>query len=44
MPTSKLMRMILIAGSMLIIVGVSLMGWMLATEDERGVIEVKLEA
>ena len=43
MPKSKLMRIILIAGSVLIIVGVSLMGWMLATEDERGVIEVKLE-
>ncbi len=43
MPKSKLMRIILIAGSALIIVGVSLMGWMLATEDERGVIEVKLE-
>lgn len=43
MPKSKLMRIILIAGSVLIIVGVSLMCWMLATEDERGVIEVKLE-
>ena len=43
MPKSKLMRIILVAGSVLIIVGVSLMGWMLATEDERGVIEVKLE-
>ena len=43
MPKSKLMRIILIAGSVLIIVGVSLMGWMLATEDERDVIEVKLE-
>ena len=43
MPKSKLMRIILIAGRVLIIVGVSLMGWMLATEDERGVIEVKLE-
>lgn len=43
MAKSKLMRIILVAGSALIIVGVSLMGWMLATEDERGVIEVKLE-
>lgn len=43
MPKSKLMRIILIAGSTLIIVGVSLMGWMLATEDERDVIEVKLD-
>ncbi len=43
MPKSKLMRIILIAGSVLIIVGVSLMGWMLATEDERSVIEVQLE-
>lgn len=43
MTKSKLMQIILIAGSVLIIVGVSLLGWMLATEDERGVIEVKLE-
>lgn len=43
MPKSKLTRIILIAGSVLIIVGVSLMGWMLATEDERSVIEVQLE-
>lgn len=43
MPKSKLMRIILVAGSVLIIVGVSLMGWILATEDERGVIEVRLE-
>lgn len=43
MPKSKIMRIILIAGSLLIIVGVSLMTWMLSTEDERGVIEVKLE-
>lgn len=43
MSKSKLMRIILIAESVLIIVGVWLMGWMLATEDERGVIEVKLE-
>jgi len=43
MPKSKLMRIFLIAGSVLIIVGVSLTGWMLATEDERDVIEVELE-
>ena len=43
MPKSKIMRIILVAGSLLIIVGVSLMGWMLSTEDERGVINVKLE-
>ncbi len=43
MPKSKLMRIILIVGSVLIIVGASLMSRMLATEDERGVIEVKLE-
>ncbi len=42
MPKSKLMRIILIAGSVLIFIGVSLMSWMLATEDERNVIEVKL--
>lgn len=43
MPKSNLMRIILIVGSVLIIVGVSLMGWMLATKDERGVIKVELE-
>lgn len=43
MPKNKIMRIILIFGSMLVIMGVSLMGWMLATEDERGVIEVRLE-
>ncbi len=40
---SKLMRIILIAGSVLIIVGVSLMTWMLATEDERNVIRVSMD-
>lgn len=39
---SKWMRFLLIAGSVLIVVGVGLMTWMLATEDERNVIEVKL--
>lgn len=39
---SKLMRILLIAGSALIIVGVSLMVWMMATEDERSAIEVQL--
>ena len=43
MPKNKLMRVILVVGSVLIIIGVSLMGWMLSTEDERNVIEVKLE-
>ena len=42
-PKSKLIRIILIVGSVLTIVGVSLMGGILATEDERNVIEVKLE-
>ena len=40
---NKLIKIILIVGSVLIIVGVSLMAWILATEDERGIIEVKLE-
>lgn len=39
---SRLMRIILIVGSLLIIVGVSLMTWMLTTEDERNVIRVSL--
>lgn len=43
MSKSRLMRIILVVGSALIIVGVFLTSWMLATEDERGVIEVKLE-
>lgn len=42
MTRSSFMRIILIAASALIIVGVSLLTWMLATEDERNVIEVKL--
>lgn len=43
MPRNKLMRIILIVGSVLIIVGVSLMTWMLATEDERNVIRVSMD-
>lgn len=43
MNRSNLMRIILIAGSVLIIIGVSVMGWTLATEDEMGVIEVQVE-
>ena len=42
MPKSNLMRIILIVGSVLIIVGVSLMTWMLVTEDDRNNIEVNL--
>lgn len=42
MPKSKLMQIILIVGSVLIIVGVLLMAWMLATEKDRSVIEVDL--
>jgi hypothetical protein len=33
----------MITGSVLIIVGVALLGWIMATEDERNVIEVYLE-
>ena len=41
---NKLMRIILIVGSVLIIVGVTLMTWMLVTEDDRNVIKVSLDA
>lgn len=43
MAKSKLIRAFLIVGGVLIIVGASLMCWMLATEDERSVIKVKPE-
>lgn len=43
MPKSKLMRIMLIAASALMIVGVSLMTWMLATDDERNVIKVSID-
>lgn len=43
MPKSKVMRTILIFGSVLIIIGVFLMGWMLTTDEKRSVIEVRLE-
>lgn len=43
MPKSKLMRIMLVIGSALIIVGVSIMTWMLATADERNVIKVSLD-
>lgn len=43
MPKSILKRIILIAGGVLVIIGVILMAWILDTEDERGVIEVELE-
>ena len=39
----NLKRIILSVGSVMIIIGVSLMGWMLANENDQGVIEVKLE-
>lgn len=39
----NLKRIILTVGSLMIIVGVSLMGWMLANENDQGVIDVKLE-
>ena len=42
MPRSRFMRILLVAGSVLIVVGVVLMTWMLTTEDERSVIEVQL--
>ena len=40
---SETTRIILIVGSLLILVGVLLMGLMLAKEDERGLITIKLE-
>lgn len=43
MHRGRLMRIILIAGSVLIIIGVALMTWMLATADERNVIKVSLD-
>ena len=43
MERNKLMRIILIVGSVMIIVGVSFMTWMLATEDERNVIKISLD-
>jgi hypothetical protein len=43
MPKNKLMRIILIAGSVLIIAGVSLMGRIIATEDDRNVLKINLE-
>lgn len=43
MPKSKLIRIILSVGSILIIVGVSLLGWMLSTKDDTTVIEVQIE-
>ncbi len=42
MPKSKLMRIILVVGSVLILIGVTLMAWMIATKDERGVFDVDL--
>lgn len=43
MTKSNLMRIIAISASALIIVGVAIMSWMLATSDERNVISVKLD-
>lgn len=43
MPKSVFMRIVLISASALIIVGVSLLGWMLATSGDRNVIKIELE-
>ena len=43
MTKSQFMRIILIVGSILIIVGVVLMAWMIETKDDTSVIKVKLE-
>ena len=43
MTKSNLLRIIAVTASALIIVGVSLMCWMLATSDERNVIKVGLD-
>ncbi len=40
MSKSSFMRVIMVAGSVLIIIGVTLMVWMLATEADRNVIKV----
>ena len=40
---SKVNQIILIIGSMMIVVGIVLMGWLLATKNQRDVIEIKLE-
>ena len=42
MRKGHLMRILLVVGSIMIIVGIALMTWMLATEDERNNIIVKL--
>ena len=42
MSKSTILRIVLIAGSVLIIVGVALMTWMLATEEERNVIQINI--
>ena len=39
---SNLMRVVLIVGSILIIIAVTITGWLLATEEERNVINVEL--
>lgn len=43
MTKSKFMRIVLIATSVLILIGVALMAWMLATQDERNYIKVDLD-
>ena len=43
MPKSKFMQIILIVGSALILGGVSLLGWILTSDAEQGVIEVELK-
>ena len=43
MTKSNFMRIVLIVSSVLIIVGISLMGWMLATSEERNVIKIRLK-
>ena len=42
MPRSRLMRILLVAASILIIIGVLLMTWLLKTADDRGAIKVLL--
>ena len=42
MTKGRFMRIVLIAGSVLILVGVALMTWMLVTENDRNNIEVYL--
>lgn len=42
MTRSRIMQILLIMGSVLVIIGVNLVGWVTSTRDERNVIDVQL--